>query len=127
MKAAICAVVLALGLTLTWSARSRSDTPATPETEQVRALVRQLDDRRFATREEADRALRKRGLGIVPRLRQELTGPVTLEVQRRLERIIADLIRLDWHRDLAAAVREASKSGKPILAFSTMGTPDGFA
>ena len=127
MKVAGCTFILALGLTLAWSARSRSDAPATPETEKVRALVRQLDDRRFATREEADRALRKRGLGIVRQLRQELSGPVTLEVQRRLERIIADLIRLDWHRDLATAVREAGKSGKPILAFSTMGTPDGFA
>jgi hypothetical protein len=128
MKAGIlAAVALALGLVLTWSGRPLTANPNAPDPDRVRTLVRQLDDSRFAAREGAERALRQMGLPAVPLLRAELKRPGSLEQIRRLERLVAELTRLPWHQDVQTAVSEAGKTGKPILAFSTIGTPQGFA
>ena len=90
-------------------------------------LVKQLDSPRFAVREQADKALRALGVSAVPLLREELKNAGGLEGRRRVERIIAELMALPWHRDLAKAVEQAQSEKKPILVFSTMGEPSGFA
>jgi hypothetical protein len=127
MKTATLCATLALGLTWAWC---NTPTPAVPdnaEARKVQTLVKRLNDSRFTVREEADRALRNLGIRAVPLLRKELGQPPSLEGQRRLEKIIAHLTRLDWHRDLAEARRAAGKQNKPLLVFSTMGEPSGFA
>src|SRR5262249_47690759 len=77
-------------------------------------------------RAEADRLLHRLGVGAVPLLREELRTPASLEQRRRLERLIADLTRLPWHDEPQAAVREARRTGKPLLGFSTLGAPGSF-
>jgi hypothetical protein len=100
--------------------------PQAPDAEQVRALVRQLDDPRFAQRREADQALRGLGIGVVPQLRAELQNRPPLEVARRIEHIVNELAQLKWHSDLGEAMSKAERSGKPLLVFSTIGTSGGF-
>ena len=126
---ATCAASLLVGLATVFGLRLLTAAPeaTAPAATKVEALVKQLDSDKFAAREAADKALRQFGIPVVPLLQKELQGRPALEVRRRLEKIIADLTRLDWRKDLASAVKEASKSGKPILVYSTIGEPNGFA
>jgi hypothetical protein len=96
-----------------------------PDADQVRALVRQLDDPRFAERRAADQALRRLGIGVVPQLRAELQNRPPLEVARRIELIVNELALLKWHGDLDEAMSKAERSGKPLLVFSTIGISGG--
>lgn len=100
--------------------------PADPA-ERVKALVRQLDDQRFATRQQADQELRGLGIAVVPLLQKELEARHPLEVTRRLESIVAELSRIPWKTEISVAQEEAGRTGKPILVFSTIGDVDGFA
>jgi hypothetical protein len=127
MKVAALCVSVTLGLTWAWADPPPRPVPAPPDAEKVRELVKRLNDKRFAVREQADRALRQFGIRVVPLLRQELTRPPCLEAERRLEKIVRDLTQLGWHRDLAAAKSEAARQNKPLLVFSTIGEPGGFA
>jgi hypothetical protein len=56
--------------------------------EHARALVAQLDDRRFTVRQRADGALRELGPKVIPFLSEELDRKPPLEVATRLQRII---------------------------------------
>jgi hypothetical protein len=94
---------------------------AAPEPARVQALVQQLDDSRCPARQHADRALRELGIGVVPQLRAALQTRPPLEVYRRIESIVNELTELPWQSDLPAALREARRSGKPIVVFSTLG------
>ncbi|MBY0527670.1 MAG: thioredoxin family protein [Gemmataceae bacterium] len=95
--------------------------------ERVSALVKQLDDNRFAVRHEADRELRSIGVAVVPLLKKEMETRPPLEVYKRLESIVTDLSSIPWKTDLAQAREEAKRAGKPILVFSTIGDVGGFA
>jgi hypothetical protein len=97
------------------------------ESPDVASLIRDLDAGRFVVRERAEDSLRKMGLDIVPELQKALQNNPSPETQDRLNRIIKQLTRLPWHVKLEEASAEARKSGKPILVFSTIGDPDGFA
>lgn len=94
------------------------------EEDRLRDWVRDLDDPRYAVRREADAALRRQSALVVPLLEKETTR--NLEQKQRLERIVAELRRLPWHHDLAAAQAEAQATGKPLLLFSTLGDVYGF-
>ncbi len=59
--------------------------------ERVGALVAQLDDPRFAVRQQADETLRDLGPKTIPLLREALNAKPALEVATRLERIIGHL------------------------------------
>ncbi len=98
---------------------------AAPEPERVQALLRQLDDRRFSARQEADRALRGLGIRVVPQLRDALRLKLPLEVARRIDSIITELTTLPWRNDVAQALQEARRVGKPVLVFSTLGKVGG--
>jgi hypothetical protein len=100
-------------------------TAAPPHPEHVQELLIQLDHSRFAVRQEADRQLRKLGIGVVPLLRKELAARPPLEVYLRVEAIIGHLMRIKWYDDVAEAQAESARSGKPILVFSTLGDTDG--
>jgi hypothetical protein len=96
-----------------------------PDAGQVRALVRQLDDQRFPVRQEADRQLRELGIGVVPLLRQELARRPALEIYRRLEAIVDELAQIKWRHDPKEALKEAKRTGKPLLVLSSLGRSDG--
>jgi len=101
--------------------------PSAPDRSVVQTLLRQLDERSYFRRQEADLKLRQLGLGVVPLLRQELDQRPALEVVSRLECIINDLLALKWHGDLATAQNEARRTGKLLLVVSTLGKPNGQA
>lgn len=115
------------GVLVTAAAPAVAAPPPAPDAEQVRALVRRLDDPRFAQRRDADAALRQLGIGVVPQLRQELQKRPPLEVARRIENIVNELAQLKWRADLPEALRDARRSGKPVLVFSTVGPADGLS
>ncbi len=98
-----------------------------PDPNRVRALVRQLDHPRYALRSKADRQLRLLGEAALPLLRRELDRAGSLEVYRRLERIIrylgmaeevrARVVDLDsnYYSVRDQADRALRGFGKPIL------------
>jgi WD40 repeat protein len=67
--------------------------PVSPkDTERVAALIRTLDDDQFTEREKASEELLDRGPVAVPLLRRTLKKPLpTLEVRRRIERVLEKL------------------------------------
>jgi hypothetical protein len=99
---------------------------ADPKPDRVRALVQQLDSDDFAEREQADQALRRLGVSVLPLLRTELEKKPAVEVERRLKTIVRDVGRLNWHHDLGKALQESKRTGKPLLVFSALGHENGF-
>jgi len=95
--------------------------------DRVHSLVQQLDDPRFEIRQSADQALRDLGIAVVPLLRKELKARHPLEVHRRIEAIVKALSLLKWRDDLGDGLREARRTGKPLLVLSSLGERDGFA
>ncbi len=92
---------------------------------RVAALVKHLDDARFAQRQKAEDELRGMGISVVPLLQKEMESRPPLDVYRRLEKIVVELSNLRWLSDLAEAQSETAVNGKPILVFSTNGEWDG--
>jgi hypothetical protein len=60
---------------------------------RVPQLIRDLDDETFSIREKAHRDLQKLGEAIVPALRRALAKAPSLEMQRRLEELLAEAQR----------------------------------
>lgn len=103
------------------------DEPKAAPPDDLAPLVAQLGDRDFQTREKAHKALAAKGWPAVPRLQTALDEATEPEVADRLQRILAGITKLNWLVKPDDAVTAARKSGKPILVFSTIGDPDGFA
>jgi hypothetical protein len=61
---------------------------AAPDPEKVSRLIADLDNRRFAVREQASRDLEKLGDVVAPALRRALAGEPALEKRQRLERLL---------------------------------------
>src|SRR5262245_43925427 len=91
-----------------------------PTGDEISRLVAQLDDRDFRVRDRATRRLRMAGLEAVGRLRQEAEVQPSPEVRARLAEAIAGIVRVPWRGDLTEARAEARRTGRPILAFSTV-------
>jgi hypothetical protein len=70
---------------------ARAAAPPVLDPARVQALFVKLDDDRFAVRQRADRALRKLGKHALPLLRAELVRTTSLEVRKRLRRMVHDL------------------------------------
>jgi hypothetical protein len=102
------------------------DEPAAPK-DDIAPLVAQLGDRDFRTREKATRDLTAKGWDAVPAVQKALDKATEPEVAERLEKVLAAITKLEWYAKPDEAVAAASKSGRPILMFSTIGDPDGFA
>jgi RNA polymerase sigma factor (sigma-70 family) len=64
---------------------------AAPDPKQVARLLARLDSTRYADREQATRELEKLGRLVEPALRRTLAGQPSLEVRRRLERLLKKL------------------------------------
>jgi hypothetical protein len=98
-----------------------------PDAQRVRALVKQLDDRRYAVRHRADRRLRQLGEDVLPLLRQAREARPSLEVCHRLdliihvlsanERIRALIEDLDstYYAIRVKADRQLRNYGKPVI------------
>ena len=91
------------------------------------ALVEALGSDDYAQRAGAQQALIKLGYAHVAALRGALAETKDLEVRTRLRRIIRTITTPNWLTDLDQARRQARRTGKPILVFSTIGAPDGYS
>jgi tetratricopeptide (TPR) repeat protein len=95
---------------------------AEPAPALVQALVKQLDDSRLPVRQEAESKLRRIGSRVVPQLREELNKRPPLEVRRRLENIIDELLRkglVDWPMFRGSPARSEQPTGSaPFLEAS---------
>ena len=99
----------------------------TPADEDIAPLVAKLSDRNYHTREQATRDLAAKGWAVVPALDKALAKATEPEVAERLQRVLDGITRLNWHTKAEDAIAAAGKTGRPILMFSTIGDPDGFA
>jgi hypothetical protein len=124
VKPSFLRLLVAAACTFASTAVGRADPPPPPDLAHVQFLLDQLDHNDYARRKQADQALRGLGVGVVPLLREQLRARPPLEIVLRLESIIQDLTRLNWHQDLARAREEARRSGKMLLVVSALGKPD---
>jgi hypothetical protein len=125
MSSRLVAGIALLGGALVFVTTARADPPIAPEPARVQALLKQLDDPRFLARQEADRGLRKLGIGVAPQLRKELKTRPPLEVVRRIDDIIDHFLSIPWVDDWDEAIQEAKKISKPMLVLSTLGKRGG--
>jgi hypothetical protein len=77
--------------------------------ERVAALVKQLDAKDFATRDAATRALEQMGPWAVPQLEEAMAEKPSLEVARRLEKLLSQADAGQWLRQVAPAAKPAAK------------------
>lgn len=103
------------------------DEPSAPAKDDLAPLIAQLGDRDFQTREKATRELTAKGWDAVPAVQKALEKATEPEVAERLERVLAATTKLNWYAKADDAIAAATKTGRPILMFSTIGDPDGFA
>jgi WD40 repeat protein len=73
--------------------------------ERLERLLADLDSDLYAVRERASRELRELGRGIEPRLRRVLESRPSLEVRRRVERLLVQLRKEEAPQSLASARR----------------------
>jgi RNA polymerase sigma factor (sigma-70 family) len=101
-----------------------------PGSEQVARLLRELDDDRFAVREEADAALLRLAELAVPALRQALDGKPSAEVRRRVTRLLE---RIDGEktpeqlrslRAVEVLERLGTAEARQVLEDLAKGTPE---
>lgn len=95
--------------------------------QKVAALVVRLEDDSASERDKAQKELIALGRAAVPHIQKQLDGTRDPEVKARLQDVLSRLTRIQWERDLNAALARAKKAGKPLLVFSTIGEPDGYA
>jgi RNA polymerase sigma factor (sigma-70 family) len=69
---------------------------------RIAQLVKAFDSDRFADREEAARALERMGEAAEPELRKVLAGRPSLEIHRRVKRLVERLEGHEWLRKLRA-------------------------
>ena len=105
----------------------RAEPAKGPDPEQVRSLVKQLDDDEFDVRQKADAELRRLGNAVVPLLEKELKDTRSAEVRARLGKILDALQPLNALRPLIErlgndrfevrekATQELFQRGKEIL------------
>lgn len=93
--------------------------PATEAAGRIAALIAQLDDDRYATREEATQALDDLGLEAEPALRRVLAGTKSLEVRTRAEALLAAL-----GKPRAMPTGETLRTLRAIQLLALIGTPE---
>jgi WD40 repeat protein len=71
--------------------RKRSSTVSRPDKQALERLLADLDSRRFAVRQKAERQLEELGAFAAPALRKVLAGAPPVELRRRAERLLAAL------------------------------------
>jgi hypothetical protein len=76
---------------ITASTLAHAAAPPALDAARVAALLEKLDHDRYNVRERADRELRKLGKPVLGRLRAEMERTPSVEVRRRLRRMIHDL------------------------------------
>jgi HEAT repeat protein len=99
---------------------------AEPDPRQVKLLLTALDSEDYALREKATQELAKLGKTIYPALRQALAGPVSVEVRRRLEGLLAvnPAPPLRALRALQVLERVATGEARDLLQRLAAGAPE---
>lgn len=87
------------------------------EARRIAGWVADLDSDRFADRERASRALRGAGRTALPALRRALTGRPSLEVRRRVERLMQDI-------ESAVPSPEALRTVRAVTVLEVVGTSE---
>jgi len=91
--------------------------PAQPLDQKTLAkLFTELDDKKFAVRERAQTALKKYGEALVPILEQKLLQPSSLEMRRRLEKLLEQVTPATPGPETLRAVRS-------VAVLEYLGTP----
>ncbi len=93
--------------------------PAAEDGERIAALIAQLDNDRYATREAATRALENLGPSAEPALREALAGSPSPEVRMRAEGLLA---ALDKPRPVPTG--ETLRALRAIQLLELIGTPE---
>jgi len=78
----------------------------------IEELFLQMDDRKYRTRERATQSLLQMGESVVPKLRVKLKGPLSLEVRRRIERLLLQLNDPSETPEQMRAVRAINALGR---------------
>jgi len=93
-------------------------------------LIDDLDSRRYATRQKAGKELEKLGAFAVPDLRRALGGQPSLEVRRRIEKLLEKLTRCDLSPETLRGLRAieglehiGSPEAKKVLKAIVKGSP----
>jgi hypothetical protein len=86
------------------------------ETRRITRRVADLDSDRFADREDASRELLRLGLAAQPALRRVLEGRPSLEVRKRVERLLRDLETRPHP--------EALRPLRALVVLEAVGTPE---
>jgi hypothetical protein len=106
--------------------------PVTVDTQRIARLVSDLADAKFAVREQATQELAKLGKFAEPALRQVLETRPTLDIRRRVERLLEQLDGVeaapypDWlraRRALKALQRIDSAEARDFLELLAQGSP----
>jgi WD40 repeat protein len=90
-----------------------------PETEQVAKWVKDLDDDSFAVRDRATAELRRQGRLVEPALRQAVEAKPSLEVLRRIERLLAEL-----GNEEIGLTGERLRTHRAVHLLEIVGTPE---
>jgi hypothetical protein len=88
-------------------------------------LIEQLENEELDARDAAEAALVKAGRPALPAVRKALAAAKG-EAKSRLERVVKAVTEPRWMTDADKALAAAKGSGKPLLVFSTGGSPTGY-
>jgi hypothetical protein len=99
--------------------------PAPPDAAIVKRLLVELDSNRFAVRSRANKQLAELGPGIEADLRKALTGTLSVEVRRRVEKLLQLLVRQQVRGRRAIEVLEwtNNEAARQLLATLAGGAP----
>jgi len=100
-----------------------------PDAKNVVRLLKELDSDDFKVRQRATEELTKLGDAIIPDLRRALDGKPSLEVRKRLEKLLDEARlwtpeRLRDHRAIQALEHIDTRQAKEVLEALTAGVPD---
>jgi WD40 repeat protein len=98
--------------------RDRLRPVAPAAAEKIKALIADLDNDRFDTREAAERTLREFGEGAVPALREALGRELPVECKRRLEGVVASL------EPTSLPSREQLRQVRAVMVLERAGTAE---
>lgn len=94
--------------------------PATDEPERrIKRLIVDLDSDSFTVRENAAKELRRLGARAEPACRKALASHPTLEMRRRLERLLEELARRPWRPSV-----EELRQTRALEVLERIGTPE---
>jgi hypothetical protein len=94
---------------------------STADEKRVAALIKDLDDANFATRETASRELEAIGKGAEPALKEVMERAISLDLRRRVERLLQ---KLSTRSDLPMIHPERLRIQRAVTLLGRLAVPD---